>query len=180
MSFASAEASPLPLVLTGLLVSVFLYIEARRYRFFDFWRIRAHIFEIHFFGPMLRGQGVRTDNGWNEVLYEDYTTPRLHITLVEALGRRLRHNYSWIFGIQLVAYFGKLIIHPTPLSSVAELLQRAAIGPIPGELVLFAGLLFHGGWMTIAFLTYRSRRGADRVRPPTPPKDRLLDLARGR
>lgn len=180
LSFASTEASPLPLVLTGLLVSVFLYIEARRYRFFDFWRIRAHIFEIHFFGPMLRGQGVRTDNGWNEVLYEDYTTPRLHITLVEALGRRLRHNYSWIFGIQLVAYFGKLIIHPTPLSRVAELLQRAAIGPIPGELVMFAGLLFHGGWMTIAFLTYRSRRGADRVRPPTPPKDRLLDLARGR
>jgi uncharacterized membrane protein len=42
----SAMASPLPLVRVGLLVGVFLVIEARRYRFFDFWRIRAHVLEV--------------------------------------------------------------------------------------------------------------------------------------
>jgi hypothetical protein len=40
-------ASPLPLVLVGLLAAVFLCIEARRYRFFDFWRIRAHFLEVN-------------------------------------------------------------------------------------------------------------------------------------
>ena len=40
MTFSSETASPLPLVLVGLLVAVFLLIEARRYRFFDFFRIR--------------------------------------------------------------------------------------------------------------------------------------------
>jgi uncharacterized membrane protein len=38
-TFSSAEASPLPLVLVGLLVSVFLLFEARRYRYFNVWRV---------------------------------------------------------------------------------------------------------------------------------------------
>src|SRR5437764_1830458 len=64
LTFSSPTASPLPLVLVGLLVAVFLCIEARRYRFFDFWRVRAHILETQFFGPILLGRGAQTDNGW--------------------------------------------------------------------------------------------------------------------
>src|ERR1700682_2654893 len=89
IAFSAPTASPLPLALVGLLVAVFLCIEARRYRFFDFWRIRAHILELNFFGAILRGQGPQTANGWNEILYRDYAHPALHITFVEALGRRL-------------------------------------------------------------------------------------------
>ena len=89
VTFSSPQASPIPLILVSLLVAVFLATEARRYRFFDFWRIRAHILELHFFGPILRGQGPRLDNGWNELLYDDYHRPRLHITWLEAVGRRL-------------------------------------------------------------------------------------------
>jgi uncharacterized membrane protein len=40
-TFRSAEASPLPMALVGLLVSVFLLFEARRYRYFNVWRARA-------------------------------------------------------------------------------------------------------------------------------------------
>lgn len=179
LAFSNADASPLPLVLVGLLVAVFLTIEARRYRFFDFWRIRAHILEVHFFGPILLGQGVRTDNGWNEVLYRDYRSPTMHITFLEAAGRRLRRNYGWIFTIQVVAYAGKLLIHPEPIASLAEVWARATIGPVPGQLVILCGVVFHATWIVIAVRTYRSRRGADRVRPPRPPRDSLLDLARG-
>src|SRR5260370_1025116 len=63
LTFSSESASPLPLVLVGLLVATFLHIEARRYRFFDFWRMRAHVLEVHFFGPILRGHGVQVENG---------------------------------------------------------------------------------------------------------------------
>jgi uncharacterized membrane protein len=48
LTFSTPEASPLPLVLVGLLIALFLSVEARRYRFFDFWRIRAHILELHY------------------------------------------------------------------------------------------------------------------------------------
>src|SRR4051794_36638431 len=58
LTFSSESASPLPLVLVGLLVAVFLNIEERRYRFFDFWRVRAHILETQFLGPVLLGRGV--------------------------------------------------------------------------------------------------------------------------
>lgn len=177
LAFSSATASPLPLALVGLLVAVFLYIEARRYRFFDFWRIRAHIMEVHFFGPMMRGHGVRIDNGWNEILYQDYRAPNLHITFLEAVGRRLRRNYGWIFAIQVAAYTAKLLIHPVPITELEEVWARASMGPVPGQLVLLAGVVFHGTWMTVAYVTLRSRRGADRKRPPRPPVDRVLELA---
>ena len=179
LTFSSEHASPLPLVLVGLLVATFLFIEARRYRFFDFWRMRAHVLEVQFFGPILRGEGVQTENGWNEILYQDYKAPNLHISYLEAIGRRLRNNYCWIFAIQVTAYLGKLLTVLEPVASLHELFVRAAIGPIPGQLVLLAGLVFHATWITIAMVTYRSRRGAGRSRPARPASDRLLDLARG-
>jgi uncharacterized membrane protein len=179
LTFSSPIASPLPLVLVGLLVAVFLVIEARRYRFFDFWRVRAHVLEVNFFGPILRGQGPRTDNGWNEILYRDYAAPSMHITLLEAIGRRLRRNYGWIYLIQVTCYVGKLLIHPFPIDSIQDIWSRAAIGPVPGQIVLLCGLIFHSTWMMIAFMTYRSRRGADRARPARPIRDQLLELARG-
>lgn len=179
LTFSSETASPLPLVLVGLLVAVFLCIEARRYRYFDFWRIRAHILEVQFFGPILRGDGVRVDNGWNQTLYQDYRAPTLHITFLEAVGRRLRRNYGWIFLIQVTSYVGKLLIHPAPIASLDEFFARASIGPVAGEVVLLAGLIFHATWMTIAIVTYRSRRGADRARPSRPSSDSVLELARG-
>jgi uncharacterized membrane protein len=178
IAFSSPNASPLPLALVGLLVAVFLFIEARRYRFFDFWRIRAHILELNFFGPILRGRGVDTRNDWNEILYRDYAYPALHITLMEALGRRLRHNYGWIFTIQVVCYAGKLIIHPDAINSVGEIWDRAAIGPIPGQLVILAGLVFHGTWIAIAILTWRSRRGT-RSHDMSRNTDAILEVARG-
>jgi uncharacterized membrane protein len=180
LTFANADASPLPLLLVGLLVAVFLSIEARRYRFFDFWRIRAHILELNFFGPILQGRGVNFENRWNEILYKDYANPQLHITFAEAVGRRLRRNYAWIFMIQLIAYVGKLIIHPVPAAGLDVILSRAAIGPIPGALVLLCGLAFHCAWMVLALRTLRSRRGGDRPRPQRPVEDVVLDLARGR
>jgi uncharacterized membrane protein len=177
LTFSSESASPLPLVLVGLLVAVFLNIEARRYRFFDFWRIRAHILETQFFGPVLLGHGVNVANGWNKVLHQDYVQPRLHIAYLDALGRRLRKNYSWIFTIQAAAYLGKLLIHPTSVQSLDQLLQRAAIGPVPGALVLLAGLAFHAGWVALALLTRRAGRGRGLARS-RPTQDQLLDLAR--
>ena len=177
LTFSSATASPLPLMLVSLLVAVFLHTEARRYRFFDFWRVRAHILETQFFGPILRGRGVQTGNGWNEVLYQDYRKPRLHISYPDALGRRLRRNYTWIFSIQAVSFLGKLLIHPEPLASIDEFWARATVGPVPGQVVLLAGLLFHASWMAIAVMTLRHKRGAGQARE-LPKVDTVLELAR--
>ncbi len=58
-TYSNAEASPLPMVLVGLLVSVFLLFEARRYRYFNVWRARARLLETDFYAPMLSDEGAR-------------------------------------------------------------------------------------------------------------------------
>jgi uncharacterized membrane protein len=153
VTFSSREASPLPLLLAGVLSIVFLIFEARRYRYFNVWRARARWLERNFYAPMLRGEELKADNHWTKVLANDYCEPRHHISLARAIGRRLRRNYIWILGIQTVAYYGKIVIHPVPVSSLSELVQRANLGPIPGELMLLAGILFTGGWIAFAMIT---------------------------
>jgi uncharacterized membrane protein len=48
VTFSSQEASPLPLLLAGILSIVFLIFEARRYRYFNVWRARARWLERNF------------------------------------------------------------------------------------------------------------------------------------
>ena len=164
VTFSSTQASPLPLVLVGLLVSVFLLYEARRYRYFNVWRARARLLETDFYAPMIRGEGFRLDSGWTELLASDYREPHYHIDLARAVGRRLRRTYAWIFVIQAVAYYGKLAIHPVPLTSLADIWERAAIGPIPGGWVIAAGMLFHGGWVVFALVTLHIEMAGRRER----------------
>jgi uncharacterized membrane protein len=157
-SFSAANASPLPLALVGLLVVFFLLIEARRYRYFNIWRLRARALETNFYAPMLRGDAILTDADWMQRIAQDYRDPKHRISYASAVGRRVRRNYGWIFAIQALAYYGKLAIHPTALTSMAELWQRAAIGPVPGEFVVAAGVLFHGSWIVIGALTLYEER----------------------
>ena len=166
VSFSSAANSPLPLVLVALMALVFLFIEARRYRYFDIWRTRVRILETGLYGPILRGEGVRTENGWNQELARDYENLRFHISFWEAMGRRLRRNYSFMFGVQAISYIMKICVHPEPVRSLDDLLPRAAIGPIPGQAVLMLGFLFHASLIAFAIFTLKGQRAAGRVAPP--------------
>ncbi len=154
ISFSSTDASPLPLLLVGFLTVFFLSIEARRYRYFNVWRARARWMETHLYAPMLDPSCALTHNNWAKILADDYCDPAHHISFLRAVGRRLRRNYMWILVIQAVSYFGKLMIHPTPLGSLEQLYARAAIGPIPGELIMLSGVLFNAGWIAVAAVTY--------------------------
>jgi uncharacterized membrane protein len=113
---------------------------------------------------MIRGEGAARDARWTELLANDYRHPHYHISYARAIGRRLRRTYAWIFAIQAIAYYGKLAIHPTPLDSLAEVWQRAAIGPIHGGVVVAAGVLFHAGWAAFALVTLRIEIAARRDR----------------
>ena len=150
-TFSSPEASPLPLVLVGLLLAVFLGMEARRYRYFNVWRARARWLEMNFYAPIFTGEA--RDDSWQAILASDYTAPRHHISFVRAAGRRLRRNYVWIFAIQAIAYYGKIAIHPTPAATLAEYSDRAAVGPIPGWIVLMTGFAYYFGWLAFALGT---------------------------
>src|SRR5262249_13789576 len=156
--------TPLRIVPLCLRVTFFLLHGPRRYRYFNVWRARARLLETDFYAPMIRGEGVRLVSGWTELLAKDYCDPQYHIGFARAIGRRLRRTYAWIFAIQAIAYYGKLAIHPVPLVTIADVWERAAIGPIPGGLIVVAGVVFHVGWAVFAFVTFRIELAARRER----------------
>ena len=79
------------------------------------------------------------------------------------MGRRLRRNYSFLFILQAISYVAKICIHPTPIRSLDQLWEHAAIGPVPGEIVLTIGFLFHVGLITLALLTLKGQKAVGRV-----------------
>ena len=141
ISFSSPRASPLPLLLVGTLIVLFLMLETRRYLYFNVWRARCRWIEKNLYVPMLDGAEPPAAQ-WRRVLAEDYAHPHYHVSFITALGRRIRRNYLWIVAIQGSAFVGKLLVHPQPLTTVAEFFDRADVGPMPGEVVLGIGAVY--------------------------------------
>ncbi len=164
ISFSSPNASAVPLLLVGVLIFLFLWLEARRYRYFNVWRARARWLETHFYVPLLDGNGDYHATDWQTRLARDYMTPEYHVRLITALGRRIRRNYIWILLIQTLAYVGKLVVHPQGVTSWAALVDRADIGPLPGEIILATGVFYVASWSGIGIWShlYDKRRVAMR------------------
>jgi uncharacterized membrane protein len=167
ITFSDANNTPVPLTLAGFIVFIFLYIEARRYRYFDIWRTRTRLMEVYFFGPMLIRQPVLGTTNWNKVLAQDLAYIHFHISMWEALGRRLRRNYLWIFGVLGISYVGKLLVHPTELRTIGQLWERASEGPIPGQVVIGIGLITYAAMGALALVTLLQQRASGRAHPDT-------------
>ena len=150
ITYSSPGASPLPLVLVGILIMLFLALEARRYRYFSVWRARSRWLERHFYVPMLQDGDLHTEENWQRKLAEDYSHPRYHVTYMTAVARRVRSNYLWILLIQTLAYCGKIAVHPVPVRSFAGFINRAAIVPVRGASVVLAGAIHVLGWIGLA------------------------------
>ncbi|WOR15210.1 DUF2270 domain-containing protein [Hyphomonas sp. FCG-A18] len=163
VSFATANASPLPIVLVGLLSVMFLILEARRYRYFTVWKFRARLLELAVYVPILQGKGITIPQDKGSPLSDDYIHPQYRISGLRAVGRRLRRNYGWIFGIQGLAYFAKIAIHPVDATSLEEFIYRAHIGQVPGWLAILAGVVFHITWISIAIYTWRQEKSDTRI-----------------
>jgi uncharacterized membrane protein len=136
-----------------LFCTFLLLMEARRYRFFDIWRSRARMIEINFYRPMLDGSEVVMPE-WGEVLAHDMEWPRFHMPLWEAAGRRLRRNYQWIYAVLLGSWVLVLMSHPTSSTSPIEIVSRASIGPISGQIVIAGMLVFYGALAALGVYSY--------------------------
>jgi uncharacterized membrane protein len=152
----SAERHMLIPIIT-LFVTFMLFMEARRYRFYDIWRTRARLLEINFYRPLLDGSAP-TDANWAATLAHDLEWPHFHMPWWEAVGRRLRRTYQWIYGILLASWLILLLSHPAPTTDVVEFAARATIGPIPGAVVIFGMLAFYGALAALgAYSLWKSR-----------------------
>lgn len=152
------------IILNVLLVTLFLYIEARRYRYYELWSYRVRLMETDFFATMLVPP-FRPAADWAESLAENLLHPQYPISILEALGRRLRRNYIWIYLILDLAWLSKVWLHPVPAGSYQEFIRRAAIGTVSGEVVLAVGVIVNAILLLVSLLTVGLQRASGEVLP---------------
>jgi uncharacterized membrane protein len=148
-----------------LVVLLRLCVEARRYRFYDVYRMRVRQFERHYFGQLFGPEAEVKVEPWLLMLAQDLRHPRFRITFDRALRRRLRRNYVWMFMILLAAWILK-IASPDLQAGAAQdpgrpfdsWIAHAAIGPLPGWSVMGVVALFYGA-IAVLSLTGKDRSG---------------------
>lgn len=165
LSFAfgsSGTNTAIVILIDTLLVLLFLFIEARRYRYYELWANRVRIMETNFFSGLLSPPFLPSST-WAEQIKESLTRPRFPISLLEALGRRYRRNYAPIFVILAISWNVKIFIHPFPAANWQTFLERAAFGPISGMAVILFGFLFNGLLIAMGYFTISMRQSTSEV-----------------
>jgi uncharacterized membrane protein len=119
------------------IVWIMLWIEARRYRFYDAFRARVRMLEAHFLVPIVAQNTTLLQGEWQKLVCEDLLLPSFKISAFEAVGRRLKRNYVFIFMIILTAWVTKIFLHASPrITSFSSFYQALAVGTsIPSWLV---------------------------------------------
>ncbi|MDB5615281.1 MAG: hypothetical protein JWQ22_2934 [Devosia sp.] len=151
-----------------VIILLMLLVEARRYRFYDVYRMRIRQFERHYFGQFFEADPQGGPEPWLVMLAQDLRHPKFRITLTLALRRRLRRNYVWMFLILLCAWIVKIAspdlqagAYLDPSRPIATIVGHAAIGPVPGWFVIAAIGCFYIG---LAVACFRGKdRGGDEV-----------------
>ena len=164
LAFTESEISHIVVMLNLLLVTVFLLIEARRYRYYELWSSRVRLMETDFFAAMLVPP-FHPSPDWAEELAENLLLPRFPISTWEALGRRLRRNYLWIYVVVGFSWVAKLWLFPTMATSLDEVMKRASVGPINGEIILIGSLVLFMAVIVVALGTVGLQHSSGEVLP---------------
>ena len=133
------------------IVAVLLWIESRRYRFYDAFRARIRMLEAHFLVPMVMENRELLQGEWKKLVCEDLILPCFKITKLEAIGRRMKRTYMFIFILILIAWLTKIFLHATaPITDVVSFYHALRIGHIPSWVV---AMVFVGTFISVISIT---------------------------
>src|SRR5690349_22578540 len=107
VSLSSPQSHHGVLLFAMVLIFLLLCIESRRYRFFHVYRSRVRLIERNYYARIFSPREHLDPTHWMHQLSEDLRLPRFSITHRQAMARRLRRNYSWLFLILLLAWLLK-------------------------------------------------------------------------
>jgi uncharacterized membrane protein len=164
VAFSQPEIHHGIIILNTLLVLWFLFIEARRYRYYELWSYRVRLMETDFYAAMLVPP-FQPSPEWAESLAENLLNPSFPISIWEAFGRRLRRNYFWIFLILYASWVAKIWLFPVPAGTLDEFIRRSAVGPISGNMMIVLGFAFYTTLALVALATIRMTRATGEVLP---------------
>jgi uncharacterized membrane protein len=146
-------------LLAMLLVTLLLTIEARRYRFFDVYRSRVRGLERNWYAQIFAPEPEGNPD-WLRQLAADLRRPTFHLTRQQALSRRLRRNYGWMYLVLLLAWLLKTSSNDRSrdgsshlVSSVAEWVTHCQLAVLPGAVVIVLVTAFYA-WLLFAGLRF--------------------------
>lgn len=158
-------ASPHAVVpIASFLTLIFLLLEARRLTFYHLWQNRVLILERALVAPAVSPTADAPPLAELEAqLGPQLGTTAPTMSLMKAAARRLRRVYVYLFAAQGLAWIVKLSTQPTSAKGLGDVLARARIGLLPGELTLGLAIGLFGGAIFVAVA-----RGATTRRDRTP------------
>ncbi|HSP79558.1 MAG TPA: DUF2270 domain-containing protein, partial [Myxococcaceae bacterium] len=163
--FASAETSHVVFLVGIWMVSSFLLIEARRYRYYDMWIRRVRLLEDGYWAPLLRREPMDPDA--MRELAAELDRPQIQLSLFSAISTRLNRAYGPILLVLMVTWFVKVYSYPRIPTSFSEFTARAHVGPVHGGVVmavLFL-LILVATYLLVASYFTRAPLGEVRSRP---------------
>jgi uncharacterized membrane protein len=162
IAFSTREVPHIIFFFNLAIVWVLLWIEARRYRFYDAFRARIRMLEAHFLVPMVMENREMLQGEWKKLVCEDLILPCFKISKLEAVGRRLKRNYMFIFILILVAWITKIFLHaPMAIGSPAGFYHALRVGHIHSFLVAF---IMVGTFVTVIGITiYVSKKSSGEI-----------------
>ena len=164
-AFSSPNNPHFLIPIISILVAIFLLMEARRYRYYEIWASRVRVIETGYYAQMLAPDGMPRDQEWASHLASDLLTPHFTISVWEAIGRRLRRNYVWLFALLALSWNLKVYLHPQPAQTFDEFLLRAQVGVVSGWIVFLVGFLFNLALFIGAVGTLKLREATGEVLP---------------
>jgi uncharacterized membrane protein len=152
VAFSIREVPHIIFLFNLAIVTIMLWIEARRYRFYDAFRARVRMLEAHFMVPIVMQNASMLQGDWRKLLAEDLLLPSFKISAFEAVGRRLKRNYAFIYAVILVAWVTKIFLHAqAPIVGIETFYRALAVGhSIPGW---FVAVVFFGTIATVMAMT---------------------------
>ena len=162
IAFSNREVPHIIFFFNLAIVWVMLWIESRRYRFYDAFRARVRMLEAHFLVPMVMENRQMLQGEWKKLVCEDLILPCFKISKLEAIGRRLKRNYMFIFILILMAWVVKIFLHASaPINDFVSFYHALRIGNIPSWLV---ALIFAGTFVTVISITiYVSNKSSGEI-----------------
>lgn len=127
--------------LASFLTLIFLMLEARRLTFYHLWQQRALVLERELIAPAARRAPEGEPATASLAALESSLSAQLGKTvptmsLAKAAARRLRRVYVYLFAAQSAAWLVKLTTQPEPIETASDIVARASVGPLPGEVAL--------------------------------------------
>jgi len=169
--FTNPSSNHMILPFGSALIYLLLHIEGRRYRFYDVWRTRVRMLEVHFIVPSLAFEHRLPEGNWRETLCNDLFKPTYKISYWESVGRRLHRNYGWLFLLVLLSWLGKILMDAGNLWPDAFEVRQHLEGRdevIPGWLVVSVAGAFHGFLLLVFFIGLKARRATGEIRRKNP------------